>query len=116
MPDALFITPDLGWANPDAMMDAALNPKLAIFYLEDLGTTTESPSYVKGRASLIFNHAGVNYVVPASDIDRLGGNGLHFWQCTGGAIQQFRLSLTAPSLSERATIRASSRQQPRIIS
>jgi hypothetical protein len=92
-PVFLMITPDLGWANWDAMFVPALNPKLLRFPPEALVLTTKTPQPVKGRYSLVFDCWGTMCELPPGSIGLLGGAGRHLWKLSFGPIQEFELEL-----------------------
>ena len=93
----LLITPDLGWANRDAMfLGGSINPKLVGFPLITLVPSTKTPTYVKGRFSLVFNILDMTLELPEDAIGLLGGSGRHFFKFDDGEVQEFELEL-APS-------------------
>jgi hypothetical protein len=111
---AFKITPDLGWANIEAMFNRVQNRKLAYFYIDELPTTVEEPEYVKNKYSLIFKHDGINYKISNSQIDKFGSNGKHYWRYLDDPVSWFVLS-KVPLRIETGTRKAPSRIQPRII-
>lgn len=110
----IYVVPDLGWGNLDLLFDSDVNDKIASFYLDELDIVATEPSYYKTRDTLIFKVSGVNYKVDPSNIDKLGGNGLHYWRYVADPIQRFELSLVSAPV--RAGVTLESTVKPRILS
>jgi hypothetical protein len=88
-----MISPDMGWANRDAMVSWA-NERTSQWWLSDLEQVAEEPQPIKNPDTLIFKHMGVNYKLPRAAVDLLGA-GLHYWRYDDGLamgpIQSFHL-------------------------
>lgn len=115
---SFLITPDLGWANIDDMLDIDLNSLLSVWIIDELEVVTTAPTRYKSRNTLIFEYEGVRYKLPVTALNEFGGSTRHLWKGPTGPIDWFMLTRQSTSAVDAGQEQTWSRPtaNPRILS
>ena len=107
------VTPDLGWADVDAMFNPLLNERMSAFPLDELSTTGLTPSPVMGRYNMVFSYGGDNYLIPGNQIGKFGASGRHLWRYMSDPVNVFTVAKEALNVGGVPSLPRS--VQPRIL-
>jgi len=98
--DTLYITPDLGWALMDEMLDPALNSLAISVSPADLTLSSGTFFGYLGPNHRVLDVAGVMYEIPYITVASMYGHGmLHYYRYgADGEVKSFYLLLGASKL------------------